>query len=91
MKQKEFVEKLAERSETPAKVVEAFMEHYNGLMKEVLKSHGEVTINEMGKFVLQNKPARTAKNPMTGETVQVPAKTVAKWKPNKKFKDAMFA
>ncbi|MCL2587277.1 MAG: HU family DNA-binding protein [Firmicutes bacterium] len=90
MREKEFIEKLAEKWEVTKKEAEAFMDAYHALVKEVLKKNGELTLNDMGKYVLQNRPAREARNPMTGETVKVPAKTVAKWRPNKKFKDEVF-
>ena len=41
----------------------------------------EVAIPQFGKFVPVAKPARNARNPKTGETIKVPAKTVIKFRP----------
>ena len=90
MREKEFVEKLAEKWGITKKEAEARMDEYHETIKEVLKAGGQLTLNDMGKFVVQERPAREARNPMTGETVKVPAKTVAKWRPNKKFKDEVL-
>ena len=90
MKEKEFVEKLAERMDITKKAAEEMLSHVTTLMRETMKTGEEIVFNTMGKFFVQAKPAREARNPMTGETVKVPAKTVAKWRPNKKFKDEVF-
>lgn len=46
-----------------------------------LKSGGEVTIRNFGRMFPKEKPARKARNPRTGETVQVAAKTIYKFAP----------
>lgn len=38
-----------------------------------------VALKDFGKFELKNRPARKARNPATGETVDVPAKIVPKF------------
>ena len=90
MKEKEFVEKLAEKRQITKKEAQELVDDVIGMMKEIMKTGEELVFNGMGKFFVQNRPAREARNPMTGETVKVPAKTVAKWRPNKKFKDEVF-
>ena len=91
MREKEFVEKLAEKWDISKKEAQGRFDDFNAVLSAMLLEHGQVTMNAMGKYVLQAKPAREARNPMTGETVKVPAKTVAKWQPNKKFKDEVLA
>lgn len=49
----------------------------------------EVTIPGFGKFVPHEQAARTARNPANGETINVPAKTVPKFKAGKTLKDAV--
>lgn len=56
---------------------------------ETLNNGEEVTLGTLGKFIVKNKPARTARNPRTGATVQVPAKKVVDFKVGKAFKDAI--
>ena len=90
MREKELLAQLAEKRGISIKEAESILDDYNAIVKNALKKGEEVVLNDMGKFVVQARPAREARNPMTGQTVKVPAKTVAKWKPNKKFKDEVF-
>ncbi|MCC5849891.1 MAG: HU family DNA-binding protein [Verrucomicrobia bacterium] len=46
------------------------------------------TIPGLGKLVVQNRAARTGRNPATGETIQIPAKKVLKFRIAKAAKDA---
>lgn len=45
----------------------------------------------LGKLVKVERAARTGRNPATGETLQIPAKTVLKFKIAKVAKDAILA
>ena len=44
-----------------------------------------------GAFFARHRPARTARNPRTGETVSVPAASVAAFKPGTALEKAMNA
>jgi DNA-binding protein HU-beta len=44
----------------------------------------------LGKLVKVERAARTGRNPATGETLQIPAKTVLKFKIAKAAKDAIL-
>lgn len=44
----------------------------------------------LGKLVKVERKARTGRNPATGETIQIPAKTVLKFKIAKAAKDAIL-
>lgn len=44
----------------------------------------------IGKLVLVERSARTGRNPATGETIQIPAKTVVKFRVAKACKDALL-
>lgn len=46
------------------------------------------TIPGIGKLVVVNRKARTGRNPATGETIQIPAKTVLKFRIAKACKEA---
>ena len=49
------------------------------------------TIPGLGKLVKVERAARTGRNPATGATIQIPAKTVLKFKIAKAAKDAVMA
>jgi nucleoid DNA-binding protein len=47
----------------------------------VLLKKGRVEIDGFGAFELQKRKARRARNPRTGERIDLPAKVVVKFKP----------
>ena len=54
-----------------------------------LKKHDDVSIAGLGIFKTKKREARAARNPRTGETVQVPAMNVPKFQAAKALKDAV--
>lgn len=54
-----------------------------------MKKGNDVSIAGLGIFTVKDRAARTARNPRTGETVNVPAMRVPKFKPAKALKDAI--
>lgn len=54
-----------------------------------LKKGDEVSIAGLGIFSAKQRAARTARNPRTGETIQVAAMRVPKFRPAKGLKDAV--
>ena len=62
-----------------AQVKEFFDELYNLASREV-KSNGEFVLPGFGKLVKSERKAREGRNPATGETIQIPAKTTLKFR-----------
>ena len=56
---------------------------------DTLKKGGEVSIAGLGIFSTKARAARTARNPRTGESVNVPAMKVPKFRAAKGLKDAV--
>src|SRR5207247_11395839 len=54
------------------------------------KKSGEFTIPGIGKLVKQHRKARDGRNPATGETIKIPAKTVIKFRVAKAAKDSVL-
>ena len=54
-----------------------------------LKGGDEVSIAGLGIFSVKQRAARTARNPRTGEPIQVPAMRVPKFRAAKALKDAV--
>jgi DNA-binding protein HU-beta len=48
------------------------------------------TLPAIGKLVLVNRKPRLGRNPKTGETIQIPAKTVVKFRVAKACKEAVL-
>lgn len=59
-----------------------------GIVDEFL-AEGKVKVAGLGTFTQKEKPARKARNPKTGETVDVAAKTVVKFKADSKLNAAL--
>ena len=59
--------------------------------KQKNQSAIRATVNFVGDFSLQvvERPAKKGRNPRTGETVDIPAKNVVKFKVGSKLKDAV--
>ncbi len=60
-----------------------------GTIVSNLKKGEEVSIAGLGIFSVKTRAARSARNPRTGETVQVPAMKVPKFRAAKALKDSV--
>ena len=54
-----------------------------------LKGGDEVSVAGLGIFATKARPARQGRNPRTGESIQVPAMRVPKFRPAKALKEAV--
>ena len=54
-----------------------------------LKGGNEVRLVGFGTFLVSNRSATTGRNPRTGESIQIPAKKVPKFKAGKALKDTV--
>lgn len=89
MTQDEFESSIAEISGASKASVAAFLEAQKIAAHKALQSGQEVKIPGLCKIAVAHKPAREARNPGTGETVQVPAHNVVKLKALKALRDAV--
>lgn len=60
-------------------------------LTEAMIAGDKVSMVGFGNFEAAHQPARTARNPRTGEAVDVPAKYVPKFKPSTVLKAAVNA
>jgi len=81
---------LAEKTGLAKKDVVSFMEKVVELGYKEVKSNGEFVMPGFGKLVKIQRKARTGRNPLTGAEIQIPAKTVVKFKVAKAAKDAIL-
>ncbi|PIR45101.1 MAG: hypothetical protein COV10_01075 [Candidatus Vogelbacteria bacterium CG10_big_fil_rev_8_21_14_0_10_51_16] len=68
---------------------EQAVESLFGAIVSCLKKGEEVSIAGLGIFSTKTRAARAARNPRTGEAIQVPAMRVPKFRPAKALKDAV--
>ncbi len=60
-----------------------------GGITSTLATGDSVSLVGFGTFSVADRAARTARNPRTGETINVPASKAPKFKPGKALKDAV--
>lgn len=67
-----------------------FFEELRQLSENELNRSGEFVLPGMVKLVKQSRVARKGRNPATGETIDIPAKTVVKARIAKQLKDSVL-
>ena len=60
-----------------------------GSIEKALAKGDKVSLVGFGTFSVARRAARMGRNPATGQTIQIPAATVPKFKAGKKLKDAV--
>ena len=83
------VELLAEKHDMTKAAADRVVEDIIETITNTLKSGDEVSIAGLGIFSAKMRAARTARNPRTGEPIQVPAMRVPKFRAAKALKDAV--
>lgn len=90
MNKSQLLNALAEKTGMTRKDVVKFMEMMTELAYAETKKSGEFTFPGVGKLIKKNRAARVGRNPATGATIQIPAKTVVKFRVAKAAKDAIL-
>ena len=87
MSKTELIATLAEKNELTKKQVAGVLTSLSEIAyKEAKKGF---TIPGIGKLVIMKRKARLGRNPATGATIKIPAKTVLKFRIAKAAKDAI--
>lgn len=81
------IARMAEKSELNKKQAEAALSAFIDTVTEALKEGDKVQLIGFGTFEVKDHAARTARNPSTGESIQIPAKKIPSFKAGKGFKD----
>src|SRR6267143_1085393 len=84
----QIIDVVAEKTSVEKKTAEAMLDCLAHLAYEHAKD--EFTLPGIGKLIVVDKKARTARNPKTGATIQVPAKKALKFRVAKAAKDAIL-
>ena len=89
MSQSEVVNHFAERFDLKRAQIKEIFEELSTLASREVKENGEFALPGFGKLVLSERKAREGRNPQTGETIQIPAKTALKFRLSKGLKDSV--
>lgn len=87
MKKVDVIAKLAEVRGTTKKEATEIVDAFLDIVKTGIKEDGEVDFYGFCKFQKVHKEAGTARSPLTGETIDVPAKDVPKCKFSSAYKN----
>ena len=90
MSKSQILQALAEKTGLAKKDVTSVLDTLINLAYAQVKSSGEFSIHGIGKLVKKNRAARQGRNPATGATIQIPAKTVVKFRVAKAAKEAIL-
>lgn len=91
MTQAEILKHFAEKFELNRANSKAFFDELASLATREVKKNGEFVLPGFGKIVLAKRKARDGRNPATGETIRIPAKTTLKFRVGKAMKDSVVA
>ena len=58
-------------------------------IQEFLADYGKLTLTGFGTFAVEERQERPGRNPRTGESIQIAASKVVKFRPGKQLKDAV--
>ena len=83
MTKKEIVKQIADRiGETQLKTKDIVQRTFDAIV-DTLIEQGRIELRNFGVFEVKQRKARKARNPRTGEKVEVPPKCVVTFKPGK--------
>jgi DNA-binding protein HU-beta len=89
MNKKELVESMASAADISKAAAEKALNGMLGAITGALADGDKVTLVGFGTFSTVKRSARKAKNPRTGDMINIPAKTVAKFKAGSKLAEAV--
>src|SRR5881296_581909 len=87
--QSQIVKSLAEKCEVSKKSARDLLEHLTNTAVNEVKKNGLFVLPGIGRLVRADRKARIGRNPATGETINIPAKRVVKFRVAKAAKDAI--
>ena len=85
----ELVAQMASEADISKAAAEKALKAFTGGITAALKKGNKVSLVGFGTFDISKRAARTGRNPQTGETIQIKASTVPKFKAGKSLKDAV--
>ena len=89
MKKAEMIDVLAQQTELTKSQVEKVFNGIFDLFKDELAKGNDVALTGFGTFKVSEKPAKTCRNPRTGESIKVDAHKAVSFKVGKGLKEAV--
>lgn len=89
MNKKELVNAMAEKTGLTKKDTKKALSAFQEVVTETLTKKEKVQLVGFGTFTAKKRKSRMGRNPQTGESIKIPARTVPKFKAGKSLKDAV--
>ncbi len=89
MTKADLVVKIAEKTGLTKADAERALNAFLESVEATLVTEGKLTLTGFGTFVVDERKARTGRNPRTGAEINIPATKVVKFRPGKLLKDAV--
>lgn len=91
MNKSELADVIAEAVGTTKAESARFIDACLSAITSELSNGGQIVLPGFGSFMVSNRAARSGRNPKTGETIEIKASRVAKFKAGKALKEAVDA
>ncbi len=89
MNKGELVEKVVKECELSKAAAEQVVTSIFGAITDAMAAGDKVTLIGFGTFSVSERAAREGRNPQSGETMNIPAKKVVKFKAGTKLNDSV--
>lgn len=90
MTKSQIIAALSEKTSLKKTDVSNLLEAMTALAYDEVKKSGEFVVPGIGKLVKVHRKERMGRNPATGESIKIPAKTVVKFRVAKAAKEAVL-
>ena len=87
MNRTEMIEQISQDTQLSKNDVTKVLNAFCNMVKSTLKTKKDVRLTGFGTFSLNQRKARTGRNPKTGQSIQIPAVAYPKFRPGKEFKE----
>ena len=87
MNKAELVEGVTNQTGLTKKASREAVDAMTSVITDALAREEKVTLVGFGTFQVMPRKARTGRNPQTGQTIQIPAKKVARFRPGKGLRE----
>ena len=89
MNKADLVDQIAASAGISKTTAAAIIETFTGSVSSALKKRQRVTLVGFGTFAISQHKARNGRNPRTGESITLPARSAARFLPSSELKKAL--
>lgn len=87
MNKSELIEAIAQAADVPKAQASRVLDAMTSVVGDALAEGRQVSMVGFGTFMVRERPARSGRNPRTGETIQIAASKTPSFKAGKALKD----